>query len=276
VRRGIGEPVVLLHGWPGFWYDWRHVIPPLAETADVIALDFRGFGDSDRPDLPPAAAYTPDVFARDVLALLDHLGLEQVVVAAHDLGATVAQTLARTAPGRIRSLALFNPPYPGIGARRFEPAAQREFWYQHFHQLPLAEKLVGYTPETVRLYLEHFYTHWAGRKDALRPEEFEAVADVYARPGAFGASIQYYRARAGARQGEAAPEAAALRVEQPTVVVWGEADPVIPVAWSDRLGEFFPNSTLTTLPGVGHFLPWEAPEAALEAIRGALVRGSKE
>src|SRR5918992_1592516 len=60
VRRGHGEPVVLLHGWPGFWYDWRHVIVPLAEEADVMALDFRGFGDSDKPEGDPKDLYTQD------------------------------------------------------------------------------------------------------------------------------------------------------------------------------------------------------------------------
>ncbi len=67
VRRGRGEPVVLLHGWPGFWYDWRHVVFPLAEEADVIAPDFRGFGGSDKPEGDPKTLYAPDHLAADVL-----------------------------------------------------------------------------------------------------------------------------------------------------------------------------------------------------------------
>ncbi len=62
--------MLLLHGWPGFWYDWRRIIPGLVREADVIAPDFRGFGDSDTPDCPPAEAYTPHLFATDVIALL--------------------------------------------------------------------------------------------------------------------------------------------------------------------------------------------------------------
>src|SRR6266542_6011223 len=103
---------------------------PLAGEVDVIAPDFRGFGDSGKPDLPPAEGYTPGVLAEDVVALLDGLDIPQVVVAAHDIGATVAQALALGHPDRVRALALFNPPCPGIGERRFEPSAQREFWYQ--------------------------------------------------------------------------------------------------------------------------------------------------
>lgn len=201
VRHGNGVPVLLLHGWPGFWYDWRRVIPALAADADVIAPDFRGFGASDKPDLPPADAYTPAVFAADMLALLDHLDLDRVVVAGYDLGATIAQTLARAAPARVRALALFNPPYPGIGLRRFEPAAQAEAWYQHLHALPWSDRLIGHDRETVRLYLAHFYDHWMGRKEALHPEEFEAIVDTYAQPGAVRGSIAYLP---GARGGAAA------------------------------------------------------------------------
>jgi pimeloyl-ACP methyl ester carboxylesterase len=273
VRQGAGPAVLLLHGWPGFWYDWRRVLPALAGEADVIAPDFRGFGDSDHPRLAPAEGYTPEVLAADMVALLDHLAIGRVTVVAHDIGATVAQVLARTAPDRVGALVLLNPPYPGIGARRFEPQAQREFWYQHFHNLDLAEQLVGYNRETVRRYLAHFYQHWAGRKEALRPEEFESIVEAYGRPGAFAASIAYYRARAGARGREAAPGAVAP-IAQPTHVLWGEADPVIPAAWADRLPEYFQRLTLRLLPGVGHFVPVEAPADVIETVRMALLQRS--
>lgn len=271
VRQGHGAAVLLLHGWPGFWYDWRHVIPLLAPYADVIAPDLRGFGASDKPDRPPVEAYAPEVLAADVMALLTHLGLETVTVAAHDIGATVAQVLARTAPKRVRALALFNPPYPGIGRRRFEPAVQAEAWYQHFHQLPLAEQLVGYNRDTVRLYLAHFYDHWVRRKEAVRPREFEAIVDAYAQPGAVRASIAYYRARASARMREATADAADCQVTQPTTVLWGERDPIMRSAFADRLPEFFPDLTLRFLPDVGHFVPFEAPEDAADAIHRALA-----
>lgn len=273
VRQGRGDPVLLLHGWPGFWYDWRRVIPGLAARADVIAPDLRGFGDSDRPDLPPSSGYTPEVHADDLASLIDHLGLEPVVVVAHDIGATIAQTLARRSPHLVRALVLLNPPYPGIGSRRFEPQAQREFWYQHFHQLPLAEKLVGHSRETVGAYLRYFYRHWTGRQDMLSDEELDAVVDAYARPGAFAASLAYYRARAAAKDAKAAGIPIA-RIVQPTSVLWGESDPVIPVSWSDRLGDTFADFTLKTLRGVGHFVPWEAPDDVVAAVSGVLGLGA--
>lgn len=146
------------------------------------------------------------------------------MVVAHDIGATIAQKLARRSPHQVRALVLLNPPYSGIGSRRFEPQAQREFSYQHVHQLPLAEELVGHGRRTVHAYLGHFYHHWMGRRDTLSDKEFNAVVDVYARPGAFAASLAYYRARAGAKD----VRAAGIPIEkivQPTSVLWAKAIP---------------------------------------------------
>ncbi len=272
VRLGQRQPVLLLHGWPGFWYDWRRVLVLLSGIADVIAPDFRGFGDSDKPDVLPADGYTAEILAEDLIALLDGLGISQVVVAAYDIGATVAQTLALHRPERVRALALFNPAYPGIGERRFEPSAQREFWYQHFHALAWSDRLIAHDRETVRRYLAQL----------LRPLVWSE--------GAVKASIAYYpgrayvstiasssrsrtasRARAAGRQAQAAPTSGDTRIRQPTVITWGELDPVIPAAWADRLGDTFPEHELSLLPGIGHFVPIEAPERTIESIRRALA-----
>jgi len=275
VRLGRGEPILLLHGWPGFWYDWRRVLVPLAEIADVIAPDFRGFGDSDWPDLPPAEGYTQTVLADDVVTLLDSLGISQAVVAAYDIGATVAQTMARRHPERVRALALFNPAYPGIGDRRLDASVQPEFWYQHFHALAWSDRLIAHDRETVRLYLANLYDHWCGRKEAIREREFEAIVDAYTRPGAVGASIAYYRARAAERRHPAPTTGEDPRIEQPTAIAWGELDPVMLAAWADRLAETYPNHELSLLPGIGHFVPIEAPEQTIETIRRALALASE-
>ncbi len=272
VRQGGGDPVLLLHGWPGFWYDWRRVLPRLASDADAIAPDLRGFGQSDKPERPPEVAYTPLHLARDVLALMDHLDIDRATIAAHDVGATVAQAMALTVPDRVRSLVLLNPPYLGIGGRRYDPKVQREHWYQYLHAQPWADRLVAHDRETVRLYVSHFYDHWTGRKEALRPIELEAIVDTYAEPGTVRGSFQFYRARwvtwPQDFPQEASPEEFAI--QHPTVVLWGEADPVLPVEWSDRIPEFFPNASLRRLPGVGHFVPFEAPEDVVAAIGESL------
>jgi pimeloyl-ACP methyl ester carboxylesterase len=267
-------PVLLLHGWPGFWFDWREVIVPLARAYDVVVPDLRGFGRSGAPPLPAVERYGPSAHAADVIALLDSLGLSRIVIAAHDIGATIAQTVARLAPERVAALMLCNPPYPGIGERRFTPQAQQEFWYQHFHNLALSELLVGRDRDSVRAYLAYFHSHWCGRRDRLRNADFEAIVDVYARPGAFVTSIAYYRARAAGRLAQAQVDPRTEQVDAPTIVLWGERDPVIPVAWADRLEQTFPDHELTVLTDVGHFVPWEAPEETVAAIGRAVSRST--
>jgi pimeloyl-ACP methyl ester carboxylesterase len=269
VRRGRGEPVVLLHGWPGFWYDWRHVVFPLAEEADVIALDFRGFGDSDKPEGDPKELYAPEHLAADVLSLLDHLGIERFVVAGHDTGAVITQVLARQVPERVRALALFNTPHTAIADKPKEPAAQRESWYHHFHALPWSHKLVGYNRDTTELYLCHFYDHWVGNKESVRPNEFEAIVDTFARPGAMRASFGWYQATYEEETGPSA-QAHQVPIDTPTVVRWGELDPVKPASWVEGIEQTFPNLDFRFVPGAGHFIPFEASEETVAAISTAL------
>jgi pimeloyl-ACP methyl ester carboxylesterase len=271
VRQGEGSPVVLLlHGWPGFWYDWRRVLPRLAQTTSVIAIDLRGFGGSAKPDRTPREAYSPEAQTRNVLALLDALRIEKVVVVGYDIGGRVARTLARTAPQRVQAVVFSNAFYPGFGTRPLEPEAQKERWYQHFHTIPQADQIIGRDRETIRLYLLYFYDHWLGNKQALRPKEFEAIVDTYTQPGAIRGSIAWYRAGAGSGQISAQQEKLPP-IEQPTTVVWGETDPVLLSAWTDRLNETFSHLVrVQILPGIGHFVPFEAPDVLVEAIHSVL------
>ena len=219
----------------------------------------------------PKSSPTEGHYAADVLALLDHLEAERCIIVGHDIGAVVAQAVARQRPGRVSVLVLGNPSYPGVGGRRYEASAQSEMWYQHLHVLPWSHRLISHDRATVELYLSHFYDHWAGRKESVRPEEFRAIVETFARPGAIKASLGWYRARDAerARRGSTYADTPA-KIMCPTVVLWGELDPVFPPEWSDRLREFFPNLVgLRRLSGVGHFVPFEAPEEMLKAIRDA-------
>ncbi|HEY2703263.1 MAG TPA: alpha/beta hydrolase [Candidatus Dormibacteraeota bacterium] len=274
VRSGGGAPVVLLHGWPGFWYDNRRVIPTLGAEVDVVAPDLRGFGASDAPDLPAATGYGREAQARVVLDLMDALDLERAVLAGYDVGSAVAQTVARLAPGRVRGLVLGAPLHPGSGARALLPVHQREFWYQDFHRLPLAVELAGRDRTSVETYLRHFYRHWTGRQEAVREAELAAIVDVYAVPGALDASLNWYRSGAGtletARHAAAEPAPAPPPLPHPTEVLWGEADPLFPPDWAEGLDRTLGAHRLRVLPGVGHFIPLEAPGALVDAVRSLL------
>ena len=271
-RAGKGPPVVLLHGWPGGRTDYRHVVPLLADVAELVVPDLRGFGESDTPDVPPDQSYSGDAQARSVTGLLDELGLGQVVLAGYDIGSRIAQVIARESPERVRALVL-TPPLPGAGQRLLDPAVLTEFWYQNFHRLDLSGRLLDGDRDAVRAYLQHFWTHWSGPSYTPAPVDLDRLADTYGRPGAFTASIGWYRVGPGilTRGLAEQPPAPEDRLAVPTHVLWPAHDPLFPQAWCDRLGEFFADVTVTPLPDSGHFVPLEAPDAFASAIRAVLV-----
>jgi pimeloyl-ACP methyl ester carboxylesterase len=270
-RSGDGPPVVLLHGWPGGRSDYRLVAPLLADTADVVVPDLRGFGESDKHPVSPDEGYTGAAQARSVIGLLDELGLGPVVLAGYDIGSRIAQMIAGQSPERVRALVV-TPPVPGSGQRLLGPEVAPEFWYQHFHRLDLSERLLDGDRDALRTYLEHFWTHWSGPSYTPAGGDLDRLADTYAEPGAFTASIGWYRQGPGILVRGLAEQAPAPedRLAVPTSVLWPAHDPLFPAAWGDRLDEFFTDVAVTPLPDSGHFVPLEAPDAVASAVRAAL------
>jgi len=268
-RAGSGPPVVLLHGWPGSRADYEALVP-LLDGADVVVPDLRGFGESDKHEVEPSEGYDAAAQARSVLGLIDELGLGPVVVAGYDIGSRIAQALARAAPYRVRALVLA-PPLPGVGERILGVGPQQEFWYQPFHRLPLAEELLDGNRDAVRAYLRHFWSHWSGPAFTVKEAHLDRLADAYGEPGAFTASIGWYRAGSGTVAMSLAERPPEERIAQPTRVLWPAHDPLFPREWGDRLDAFFSDVTVTDLPEAGHFSPLEAPDAFAAAIRDLLA-----
>ena len=271
-RHGGGTPVLLLHGWPGSTADYAEVRSRLAgDAADLIVPDLRGFGASDRPADARPAAYGADGQAASIRGLMAELGIRKAVLVGYDVGSRVAQALARRDPGAAQALVLA-PPLPGVGDRILTPEAQREFWYQPFHQLPLADALVDGRPSAVRAYLTHFWEHWSGPGWSPHREALDRLVALYARPGAFAASIAWYRAGAGtvAQASAERPPRRSERLTTPTTVLWPDSDPLFPLAWADRLDDHFEHAELRRLRDTGHFVPLEAPGAMAQAVRERL------
>ena len=268
-RTGSGPPVVLLHGWPGDRTDYRELIP-LLDGCEVVAPDLRGFGESDKHPADPGAQYNAAANARSVAGLITDLGLNRPVVFGYDIGSRVAQALARDRPELVKALVI-TPPVPGVGTRVFGPGPMREFWYQSFHRLPLAEELIDGKPEAVRAYLRHFWNHWSGPAFELDEAALDHLVSVYGPPGAFTASINWYRAGAGTIGLALAEQAPAPgdRIAAPATVLWPDHDPLFPRDWSDRLDEFFSHVRLRLVDGAGHFAPLEFPAVIAGEILGA-------
>lgn len=266
VRHGSGRPLVLLHGWPEFWYAYRKNILPLAENFDVIVPDLRGFGDTGKPELPEPPGRLLDLMVDDLKGLADALELERFGLVSHDVGSFVAQGFARKHPEMLRGLFFFNCVYPGIGRRWLEPDVVREIWYQSFNQQSWAAALVGRDRATCEIYIRHFLDHWAHRP-GLFEEDLESWVDNFMQPGNLQGGFNWYIGINEARMRmmrEGPPKLP--RIEVPSRFLWGEADLIIRIGWSDLLGEYFSNYSLKAAPNAGHFVHYEQPELANREI----------
>ncbi|MBX7433212.1 alpha/beta hydrolase [Mycobacterium sp. Y57] len=259
-----GGAVVLLHGWPGTRHDYRDLVPILTaadDDLDVVVPDLRGFGGSDKHAVSVNHFYSASAQAASVVALIRELGLTEVVLAGYDVGSRVAQSVARMHPDLARALVL-SPPLPGAGDRVLAPQAQGEFWYQAFHQLPLSAELLDGNADAVREYLRHFWSHWSGPGFELSSDALDALVSDYALPGAFCASIAWFRAGAGTitQSLTELPPERAIKIHTPTEVLWPGHDPLFPPQWADRLDDYFTDVRLHMAERAGHFVPLESPE----------------
>ena len=244
--------MLLLHGWPGDRHDYRALVP-LLDGFDMVVPDLRGFGESDKHPAEPETGYSAAAQAASVTALLTELGLDGVIVAGYDIGSRIAQTLAAAQPALVRHLVVA-PPLPGIGARILDAAAQREFWYQSFHQLALAEELLDGQPGAVRDYLAHFWRHWSGPEFTQDGADLDRLAAAYGAPGAFtgrGRVGGQVAGRAAARGGGPAGRAGHRAVAR--------ARPAVPAGLGRPAGRVLHRGHAADDAGRGPLLPAGGP-----------------
>ena len=186
VTAGAGFPVVLLHGWPQSWYEWRHILPELATKYRVIAPDLRGLGDSSRP----LEGYDKKTIANDIWRLLhDHLGLKEFFLVGHDWGGPTAYALSAAHPEAVRKLAVLDVTIPGDGSTNFSQGGRR--WHHAFHQTAdLPEALIAGRED---IYFSWFYRNWGHHPNVLTAADIAEYLRVYSQPGALRAGFSYYR-----------------------------------------------------------------------------------
>lgn len=186
VTAGEGELLVLLHGWPQTWYEWRELIPGLAKKFRIIAPDLRGLGDTSRPQ----HGYDSATIASDVWELVNgKLGYERFFLAGHDWGGPVAFSLAAQHRDAVRRLAIIDVSIPGDGTANISQGGKR--WHHGFHQtLDMPERLIE---GREHIYLGWFYENYGARRGAISPDAVQEYLRVYSQPGALRSGFEYYR-----------------------------------------------------------------------------------
>jgi pimeloyl-ACP methyl ester carboxylesterase len=245
---GQGDPIVLLHGWPQHWYLWRRVIPLLAPHARVLCPDLRGFGWTDAP----SSGYDRETMARDVLALLDELGLERVGLVGHDWGGWIGFLLCLRHPERVRRFVALGivPPWPSRDARNLLEA------WRIAYQIPLALPRIG------RRAVEHGVARRALRagSDAFSAEEIESFTERLKGERARASELLYRTFLLREVVPVAAGRYAGLRLDVPTLLLVGERDPVIPTRFVREQAARADALELELVPEAGHFIVDENPE----------------
>ena len=255
VTAGEGPPVVLLHGWPQTWWEWRHVIPALAKKYTVIAPDMRGLGDSSRP----LSGYDKKTVANDIWLLVNEvLGHEKFYLVGHDWGGPTAYALAAAHPDAVEKLVILDVTIPGCGGD-FSEGGRR--WHHQFHITPdLPEALIEGRED---IYLAWFYRTFAYKPYAIGEDDLFEYLRTYSQPGAMRAGFSYYREMLRDAR-ENAETIARFKLPMPVLAIGGGVSYPHGRGRGAEAGKSLKRVALNVQAEVfeecGHFIPEEAPD----------------
>lgn len=255
VEAGEGPLVVLLHGFPEFWYSWRAQIPALVAAGfRVVAPDMRGYNLSSRPR--GVAAYDMHHLTGDVRELIAERGGERAMLVGHDWGAAVAWATAFTHPDVVERLAILNVPHPRRLLQGLRTARQlRKSWYMFFFQLTwLPERLVG---RNRWQFFRDLFEHDA-RAGAFTAADIERYVEAWSRAGAATATINYYRA--AFRKTPTRAAAGIQPIAAPTLVIWGERDRHLGAELAEPERRDVPNLERVERLDASHWVQHDEPE----------------
>ncbi len=257
VTQGEGELVLLLHGFPEFWYSWRHQIPVLAKKFRVVVPDLRGYNDSDKPD----TGYDLDTLTHDVQGLLTHFGSKTASVVAHDWGGSIAWHWAQHFPDQIRKLVVLNSPHPACMRRELLSNLDQfqRSWYLFFFQLPwLPEWLFQ---RNLNEWVQQIFQETSIRKSAFTRQDLNIYKTALAKPKVISSALKYYRAIFDLRAVQNWLTEPIHQILSPTLLIWGEEDQVLSKSLTENMEQFFSNTFRMEFIGdCGHWTQQEAPQ----------------
>jgi epoxide hydrolase 4 len=259
VTQGEGPLILLLHGFPEFWYSWRHQIPFLATEYRVVALDLRGFNDSDKPHDP--GSYCMDELLLDLEGVIHGLGYQRCILVGHDWGGAIAWCFAYSYPEMVEKLVVMNMPHPAkyrAGLLNLEQL--RRSWHIFFFQLPwLPERVLEWADFRA---IASTLTETAVNKAAFSLADIEAYKDAVAKRGALTAMVNYYR---NAFRGLLDREWGVLEI--PTLMLWGEEDSSLGKELTDGTQAYVKNLLIHYIAHCGHWVQQEQPQQVNQYLR---------
>ena len=257
VVQGEGELVILLHGFPEFWYSWRHQIPALAKHFKVVVPDLRGYNDSDKPK----GGYDLDTLSADIGGLVTSLGYLKAHIVGHDWGGAIAWNLAQKFPNLLDRLAVLNAPHPHrlmqeLGGNLDQ---MRRSWYLLAFQIPaLPEWLIQQNLPNI---VKTLFQDQAVRKGAFTQRDTELYQAALEKPGALSAILSSYRQLLSPQTWLANWGRSPLPITVPTLVLWGEDDIFFPPKLMEGMeGLVAAPLRLKLLSRCGHWVQQEAPQ----------------
>lgn len=254
---GAGTPLVLLPGLGYPAWQWHRMAPLLAQQLQVIALDNRGVGQSDKP----AGPYTAALLAADTVGLLDALGIEQAAVMGHSMGGFIAQAMALEYPGRVSKLILASTNFGGPRHAPITPAAM--------------QVLSDVSGDAVTRFKNGLAVStapgFAERQPALVEQWLAWRAANPVDPAAYAAQLSI---GLGLLEEAAAFEHKLPALAMPVLILFGAHDAVVPPANAELLARQIAHSEVHILPDAGHFFPLETPEEAAQAVAEFVLRSS--
>jgi len=263
VTQGEGPLMLMLHGFPEFWYSWRHQIPEFAKDYKVVALDLRGYNESDKPQ--QQSAYVMSEFIKDVEGVIKGLGYERCVLVGHDWGGMIAWYFAYAHPEMLERLIVLNIPHPVKFAEGLRtPQQLLRSSYAFFFQLPvLPELLIQWSDYQA---LESGFKGMAVNKSAITAADIETYKNAASRRGALTAMLNYYR---NAFPSVLKQDWSILQV--PTLMIWGEEDQALGKELTYGTQEYVQNFQLRYIPNCSHWVQQEQPEVVNRYIREFLA-----
>jgi len=260
VEAGEGPLVLLLHGFPEYWYGWRLQIKPLAAAGfRVVAPDMRGYNLSSKPD--GVAAYDIDHLTADIVGLIRERGEQSALLVGHDWGGSVAWATAMSHPEVVDRLAILNAAHPRkLSEGLHHPGQLRKSWYFFFFALRELPESVVHANNW------HFFRHFLhDANPAYTPEEMDRYIEAWSQPGAATGMINYYRSSVRTPPKKAA--AAIQPIKAPTLVIWGQGDQYLGEDLAEPDHDDVPNlERVERLPNASHWVHHDESERVTQLL----------